>query len=60
MRDVDEAFLSSTITLPVDDKGKIDFEWIERFVKQQKKVLLDKIVAIYKKELDDKGDENEQ
>lgn len=60
VRDVDEAFLSSTITLPVDDKGKIDFEWIERFVKQQKKALLDKIVAIYKKELDDKGDENEQ
>ena len=60
VRDVDEAFLSSKITLPVDDKGKIDFEWIERFVKQQKKALLDKIVAIYKKELDDKGDENEQ
>ena len=60
VRDVDEAFLSSTITLPVDDKGKIDLEWIERFVKQQKKALLDKIVAIYKKELDDKGDENEQ
>ena len=59
VRDVDEAFLSSKITLPVDDKGRIDFEWIERFVKQQKKALLDKIVAIYKKELDDKGDENE-
>ena len=60
VRDVDEAFLSSTITLPVDDNGNIDFKWIERFVKQQKKALLDKIVAIYKKELDDKGDENGQ
>lgn len=60
VRDVDKAFLSSTITLPVDDNGRIDFEWIERFVKQQKKALLDKIVAIYQKELDDKGDGNEQ
>ena len=54
VRDVDEAFLSSTIILPVDDKGRIDFEWIERFVKQQKKDILDNIVAIYKKELDGK------
>lgn len=60
VRDVDEAFRSSTITLPVDDSGNIDFEWIERFVKQQKKALLDKIVAIYKKELDEKSDDNEQ
>ena len=52
VRDVDEAFLSSTIILPVDEKGNIDFVWIEQFVKQQKKDLLNKIVAIYKKELD--------
>lgn len=52
VRDVDEAFLSSTIILPVDEKGNIDFAWIEQFVKQQKKDLLNKIVAIYKKELD--------
>lgn len=59
VRDVDEAFLSSKINLPVDDNDKIDFEWIERFVKQQKKALLEKIVAIYKKEFDDKPDDNE-
>lgn len=60
VRDVDEAFLSSIITLPVDENGKIDFEWIERFVKQQKKDLLNRIVAIYKKELDGKEDEDTQ
>lgn len=52
VRDVDEAFLSSTIILPVDEQGNIDFAWIEQFVKKQKKNLLDKIVSIYKKELD--------
>lgn len=52
VRDVDEAFLSSTIALPVDKQGNIDFEWIECFVKQQKKDLLNKIIAIYTKELD--------
>lgn len=52
VRDVDEAFLSSIIVLPVDDQGNIDFAWIEQFVKQQKKELLNWIVAIYKKELD--------
>ncbi len=52
VRDVDEAFLSSTIVLPVDEQGNIDFAWIEQFVKQQKKDILDKIVAIYKKEID--------
>ena len=52
VRDVDEAFLSSTIVLPVDEQRDIDFVWIEQFVKQQKKDLLNKIVAIYKKELD--------
>ena len=59
VRDVDEAFLSSKITLPVDEKGQIDFVWIEHFVKQQKKALLDKIVAIFQKELDE-GDSDEQ
>lgn len=52
VRDVDEAFLSSTIVLHVDEQGNIDFAWIEQFVKQQKKDLLNKIVAIYKEELD--------
>lgn len=52
VRDVDEAFLSSIIVLPVDEQGNIDFAWIEQFVKQQKKELLNRIVAIYKKELD--------
>ena len=52
VRDVDEAFLSSKITLPVDEEGRIDFEWIERFVKSQKKALLDEFVAIYNRELD--------
>lgn len=52
VRDVDEAFLSSTIILPVDEQGNIDLAWIEQFVKKQKKNLLDKIVSIYKKELD--------
>ena len=52
VRDVDEAFLSSTIVLPVNEQGEIDFTWIEQFVKQQKKELLNKIVAIYKQELD--------
>ena len=47
VRDVDKAFLSSTITLPVNEQGCIDFEWIEKFVKQQKKEWLDKIVSIY-------------
>ena len=54
VRDVDEAFLSSTIVLPIDDKENIDFIWIEQFVKQHKKDLLDKIVAAYEKELNDK------
>ena len=52
VRDVDEAFLSSTIILPVDEKENIDFAWMEQFVKQRKKDLLNKIVAIYNKELD--------
>lgn len=60
VRDVDEAFLSSTITLPVDEQGNIDFVWIEQFVKQLKKDLLNRIVAIYKNELDDKRDTDEQ
>ncbi len=52
VRDVDEAFLSSIIVLPVDEQGNIDFACLEQFVKQQKKELLNRIVAIYKKELD--------
>lgn len=52
VRDVDEAFLSSRILLPVDEQGNIDFAWIERFVKQQKIDLLNDILAFYKKELD--------
>lgn len=60
VRDVDEAFLSSTISLPVDENGGIDFEWIESYVKRQKRVLLDKVVAVYKNELDEEGANNEQ
>ena len=50
VRDVDEAFLSSKIRIPVDSQGEIDFAWIERFVKEQKKALLNEIVAVYSKE----------
>lgn len=53
VRDVDEAFLSSTIILPVDKQENINFEWIECFVKQQKKELLNQIVTTYTKELDE-------
>ena len=59
VRDVDEAFLSSTIRLPVNNEGDIDFQWIESFVKQQKKSLIDKIFAIYEKELNEKENNNE-
>lgn len=52
VRDVDEAFLSSTIVLPVDQQGNIDFAWMEQFVKQQKRELLNEIVAVYRNELD--------
>ena len=52
VRDVDEAFLSSTIVLPVDQQGNIDCMWIENFVKRKERDLLNKIVALYTKELD--------
>lgn len=53
VRDVDKIFLSSTINLPVDKQGNIDFELIEKFVKKTKKIWLDKIVAIYADEFSD-------
>ena len=59
VRDVDEAFLSSTVTLPVNDKGGIDFIWIENFEKQQKKDLLYRLVRTYRRELYGEEDKNE-
>lgn len=56
VRDVDDAFLSSKIALPVDSNDEIDFKWIEQFVKLQKKALLKKVVAIYTEELGLKGE----
>jgi len=43
VRDVDEAFLSSKIILPINAEGEIDFKWIECYVKEQKKHLLMKV-----------------
>ena len=51
VRDVDEAFLSATITLPVDDNDEVDFVWIEQFIKKQKRKLLDDIISVYDNEL---------
>ena len=51
VRDVDQAFLSSKILLPVDEKDNVDLAWMEQFVKRQKKKLLDKIISIYTKAL---------
>ena len=55
VRDVDKAFLSSKISLPVDEQGKIDFEWIEQFVKKQKKDFLNRVILEYAKEFDGKN-----
>lgn len=51
VRDVDEAFLSSKIILPIDEHDNIDFVWIERFVKERRKDLLNKVISIYTSEL---------
>jgi len=52
VRDVDEAFLSSKIILPVDKNGEIDFKWIEHYVKEQKKRLLSKMFEQYSNEFE--------
>lgn len=52
VRDVDEAFLSSKIMLPVDKDDNVDFNWIEQFVKQQKKALFDRVTAHYAAQFD--------
>ncbi len=46
VRDVDKAFLSAKIKLPVNESGTIDFDWMRYFVKEQKKKVL---VEIYRK-----------
>ena len=51
VRDVDEAFLASSIMLPVDKDGNIDYQWIDSFVKAQKKHLAKMIYNEYSGEL---------
>ncbi len=51
VRDVDEAFLTASIYLPVDKDDNIDFEWMKHFVKEQKKKVLYEIIKKYDDEL---------
>jgi len=51
VRDVDDAFLSSKIVLPITDNGDIDFEWIEKYVKEQKRCALFHLFNEYENEL---------
>ena len=51
VRDVDETFLTAKINLPVDKDGNIDFDWMRRFVKEQKKIVLAEIIKKYNDEL---------
>ena len=50
VRDVDEEFMNSTINLPVDSEGQIDFKRIEEYVKQIEK---NTIIDIYKKYIEE-------
>lgn len=52
VRDVDEAFLNSSILLPVNNDNEVDFRWIEKFVDSKKKWLLEKVVDEYKTSVD--------
>lgn len=60
VRDVDEAFLTAKIHLPVDKNENIDFNWMKYFVKEQKKKVLTEVIKKYDIELGiNEGSQNE-
>jgi len=51
VRDVDDIFNNSKITLPVDKDGNIDFKWIEYYVKSVQSQMIKNMYQKYMKEL---------
>lgn len=47
VRDVDQKFRTSKITLPTKD-GKIDFEWMSQYVRKRRKKVLNQLLNEYK------------
>ena len=51
VRDVDDIFNNSKITLPVDKDGNIDFKWMEYYVKSVQSQIIKNMYQKYIKEL---------